>query len=207
MQESPPSPESATPNVVTRPRSGSGHGGSEFRGVGGDLLRTYPSLNPPPGVLAEYDDLWRVLCPCCFLVEVRVPTPGPDPITLDCLGCNGRFVVCREHSPECLPPTLPTPPPPRPVLRGSSEFWVAHWRSFVCCPHCGVYDTDAPEWIPGETIATCRNCSGPFVVDRKRSTLWGNFLAVCGVCILLSPLLFPTLERLVARIRAFLGGE
>lgn len=125
--------------------SGTGSAGDGFRGIGGDLLRTFPPLTPPPparpaidptapafavygahllGAIVPGPDGARVSpCPVCRHDAVLPSAGGWIPIR--CPECGTEFVA-TDGSPPPAPAKPPPPPPPDAgLLRRNLERWVA----------------------------------------------------------------------------------
>lgn len=133
-------------------RYGTGYAADRFRGIGGDLLRTFPPLaqaDDPPAMdptaptfathgtyflaaIVLGPDGFRVSpCPVCHTRAILPWSGGWIP--LRCESCGTEFVATDGSAPPPAPEPPPPPPPPPPLLsppppeRGQLVFNLADW--------------------------------------------------------------------------------
>ncbi len=159
---------------ANRPYYGSGTGSAGFRGIGGDLLKTFPPITSPPAIdptapgfashgsqlLAPMRDgpggSRIAACPVC-LAHAIMPRTAGGWMPFRCESC-GTECVATDGSP---PPKLPPPPPSAPEPLESSELVVPimlkpHGRRAACCPVCHSLKAIAPDaggWVELRCLA------------------------------------------------------
>jgi len=184
MQESPTPPESPIPDVGTWPRSGSGHDGSEFRGIGGDLLRMFPTdearnVDVPyiplthgshlvAPICSEPDGGRASSCPVC-LTQTELPRTAGGWVPLRCDSCGTDFIASDGSSPPV--PSLEPPPTPESVStappRGVRIDSEGRWHTL--CPHCRAFDVTVTARFSHTIELVCPSCHGAFVVSHGHS--------------------------------------
>ncbi|MBA4191266.1 MAG: hypothetical protein C0467_25065 [Planctomycetaceae bacterium] len=170
-------PESSEPpfppptDSGSQPPYGSGYDGIGFMGIGGDLLKTFPSLSPPveppkldvPNVPAVYGSQLvspmqagatgarATQCPVCVSKAV-VPQLAGGWVPLRCDSCGTEFVASDGSPPPPLPVAKPaTPAPVRTAVAGSRIL------SLILLGDGGVRLARCPTCHTLETVRTAGN--------------------------------------------------
>lgn len=174
MYEPPEEPEPAPTEYGPEPHYGSGYDSIGFRGIGADLLKTFPSLTPPvlpkadmpivPAVHGSHlvspmqagSDGYRVSsCPVCLAHSV-VPQLAGGWVPLRCASCGTEFVASDGSPP-------PAPTIAKPVAAVSPSKGESRWLSVILlgdggqrlsrCPACYTI-----EIVPGSGTRVDMRC-------------------------------------------------
>jgi len=183
----------AHPSVAcgSSPYSGAGES-TGFRGIGGDLLKTYPSIassgeisSVPVYIAVHGSHLVSPIqqcaegervasCPVC-LTQTELSTTSAGWVTLNCTSCGSEFIA-SDGSP---PPEALSMPAEMPTVHSPLSMWASEWvadpppgvrtdpdgRWFVLCPNCLELDVAVPKRFTDEITLDCPRCRGSFIVS------------------------------------------